>query len=120
MRGDAELHHLRVREPVIRIGRSRWLGRRTVIEWCASGVDQGQPLPPQSAKVDDEICTLRWCENKSIPRDVNRLPEQATIGTDLPDLLMESVPAFIEQHKAVDACVRPVEQAEPVLPRFDR
>src|SRR5713226_2092442 len=60
LRGDAELHHFRVREAVIQVGYPRWLGCRTVIEWCAGGVDQGQPLSSQSTKVYDEICTLCW------------------------------------------------------------
>ena len=77
LRGDTELHHFRVREPVLRIWRDGWLGCRTVIKRCASGVDQGQPLPLESTKVDEEISTLRRCEQQSIRREVNRLPEQA-------------------------------------------
>src|SRR6266496_31307 len=111
-RGDTELHHLRMREPVLQIWCPGWLGRRTVIERCAGGVDQGQPLPRQRAKVDDEISTLRWCKQQSIPREVNRLPEQAAIGPDLLDLLMDRAPAFIEQHQAVEACVGSVEQPQ--------
>src|SRR5437667_138516 len=77
-------------------------------------------LPRHRAKVDNEICTLRRCKKKSIRRDVNRLPEQAAIGPNLLDLLMDRAPAFIEQHEAVDACVRSIEQPKPVLPRFNR
>src|SRR5260221_3159703 len=99
LRGDAELYHLRVREPVLRIGCSGWLSCRTVIERCAGGVDQGQPLPRHRTKIDDEICTLCWGENKSASGNVNRLPEQAAIGTNLLNLLMDRGAAFIEQHK---------------------
>ena len=56
---------------------------------------------------------------KSFSGDVNRLPKQATVDSDLLDLLMDRAAAFIEQHKAIDACVRSVEQPESIVPYLD-
>ena len=120
LRGDAELHHLRVRQPVVRVGCSRRLGRRSVVERGAGGVDQPQTLSLQRAKVDDQIGALGRRKCETIGWQVHGLPKQATIGAKLLDEVMHRRSALIEQHEAVDARVGAIEDAEAVLSRFDR